>query len=354
MEVIAVASGCGRVNVLEELWKGWGLSAALDVNVGETKSAGTAIATGSKLSSSSSKWICELIDESKAIWIACKGGHITVLKKLLKCPGVNINVIGSSGSTPLMMAKQGKHQDIIELLEANGATETTSISNNNGSLIQSVEASMYGTGTDPFGASIRRRIAELGEGFVGREWLAQMVVNELNGTSAEGDVASDTAGDAAEEETKTNSSVMSSVKKGMVVVYGDSGTGKTAFVCRILDKSFCIQQDGPWKQLNDRILARHMCTVNDSDSLDPLKWAKSLTGQIFEKLEAAEAIEQVLKIAGHENRDEWLTWFGELDSTRKVLNECLLPMLNMNGIQEMLNGLDLIVIDSLDEASTYA
>lgn len=58
-------------------------------------------------------WICELIDESKAIWIACKGGHITVLKKLLKCPGVNINVIGSSGSTPLMMAKQGKHPDII-------------------------------------------------------------------------------------------------------------------------------------------------------------------------------------------------------------------------------------------------
>ena len=56
----------------------------------------------------------------------------------------------------------------------------------------------------------------------------------------------------------------------------------------------------------------------------------------------------------HENRDEWLTWFGELDSTRKVLNECLLPMLHINGIQEILNGLDLIVIDSLDEASTYA
>ena len=65
------------------------------------------------------------------------------------------------------------------------------------------------------------------------------------------------------------------------------------------------------------ILARHMCTVNDSDSLDPLKWAKSLTGQIFEKLEAAEAIEHVLKIAGHENRDEWLTWFGELERKKK-------------------------------------
>ena len=82
MEVIAVASGGGRVEVLEELWKGWGLSAALDVNVGETKSAGTAVTTVPKLSSSSSKWICELIDESKAIWIACKGGHIAVFKKL--------------------------------------------------------------------------------------------------------------------------------------------------------------------------------------------------------------------------------------------------------------------------------
>merc|ERR1711865_49269 len=171
-----------------------------------------------------------------------------------------------------------------------------------------------------------------------------MAVDEVNGNATAADNDGGAVGDVAERETKTNSSAMSSVKKGMVVVYGDSGTGKTAFVCRILDKSFCIQQDGPWKQLNDRILARHMCTVNDSDSLDPLKWAKSLAGQIFEKLEAAEAIEHVLKIAGHENREEWLTWFGELDSTRKVLNECLLPMLNINGIQELLNGLDLIVI----------
>ena len=45
MEVIAVASGGGRVNVLEELWKGWGLSVVLDANVGETKSAGTAVAS---------------------------------------------------------------------------------------------------------------------------------------------------------------------------------------------------------------------------------------------------------------------------------------------------------------------
>ena len=34
-----------------------------------------------------------------------------------------------------------------------GSTET-SVSDNNGSLIQSVEASMYSKGTDPFGASI--------------------------------------------------------------------------------------------------------------------------------------------------------------------------------------------------------
>ena len=56
---------------------------------------------------------------------------------------------------------------------------------------------MYGTGTDPFGASIRRRIAELGEGFVGREWLAQMVVNELNGASAAGGEVGDVVGDAS-------------------------------------------------------------------------------------------------------------------------------------------------------------
>ena len=64
MEVIAVASGGGRMEVLEELWKRWGLSAALDADVGETKT--TAIATtDTKLSSSFSKWICELIDDPK-------------------------------------------------------------------------------------------------------------------------------------------------------------------------------------------------------------------------------------------------------------------------------------------------
>ena len=33
MEVIAVASGGGRMEILEELWKRWGLSAALDAHV---------------------------------------------------------------------------------------------------------------------------------------------------------------------------------------------------------------------------------------------------------------------------------------------------------------------------------
>jgi WD40 repeat protein len=343
MEVIAVASGGGRVEVLEELWKGWGLSAALDANVGETKTA--AIATGTKLSSSSSKWICELIDESKAIWIACKGGHITVLKKLLNCPGININVIGSSGSTPLMMAKQGQHQEIIELLEKNGATER--ITNvRRGSLIQSVEASMYGKGTDPFGESIRRRIAELSKGFVGREWLSQMVVDELYGDS--------TITDAVDEDESTSRWKVKqiSVKKRIVVIYGDSGTGKTAFVCRVLDHSFCIQQGGSWKKLHGRILARHMCTVNDSDSLDPVLWAKSLAGQIFEKIEAAKEILQVLNMSGHQDRKSWLVWLQEQDSTRKILNECLIPMLKIVGIEDILNGLDTIWLDSLDEAST--
>ena len=74
---------------------------------------------------------------------------------------------------------------------------------------------MYSKGTDPFGASIRRRIAELGEGFVGREWLAQMVVNELNGASAAGEVVGDVVGDVDAEETKINSSAMSLVKEGI-------------------------------------------------------------------------------------------------------------------------------------------
>ena len=115
---------------------------------------------------------------------------------------------------------------------------------------------MYGKGTDPFGEAVQRRIDELGDGFVGRGWLVERLLE---------DVAIMDGGGGG--------------RKNMSLLAGESGTGKTTLMCHLLNASFCDKQGGPWKVLHDRILARHMCTVNDSDSLDPVLWAKSLSGK---------------------------------------------------------------------------
>ena len=86
------------------------------------------------------------------------------MKQLLECSSIDVNVLGTGDSSPLDMAKQGGHQKIASMLEERGATELGKSKD----LIQSVVASMYGKGMDPFGEAVRRRIAELSERFVGR------------------------------------------------------------------------------------------------------------------------------------------------------------------------------------------
>jgi hypothetical protein len=278
-----------------------------------------------------------MIDESKAVWIAAKGGQFDVLEKLLLVPGVNVDVAGTGGSTPLEIALQNEHTNIAELLESKGATVRLSALQSN-ELIQSVEASSFSRGTDPFGESIKRRFADLGEGFVGRRWLANKLVALLPGS----------------EPGETKSSSASSSRCTIVVIYGESGTGKSSFVGRALDGPFCEKEGGPWMALHNRVLARHMCTVNDADSLDPLQWAKALAGQVYEKLKAVGAMNQVHSLGNHADSDSWLTWLQEIDSTRAVLDECLLPMLhNIEDAQTLLGGLDTIWIDSLDEAVSF-
>ena len=264
------------------------------------------------------------------MWIAAKGGHVGVLRRLLACEGVDVDVLGSGGSTPLVVAKQGGHQEIVKMLEDNGATETGASVN----LIESVEAAMFDRGFDPFGPAIRRRVDELGVGYVGRSWLAESVVLELQAS-----VVARTA--------RTGSAKV-------VVVYGDSGTGKTAFFCRVLDSVFCREKGGAWSTLHESILARFMCTVNDSETLSPKAFACSLAGQVFERLEVAGAGPRALKLLNHESRESLLAWIQSQDSARKVMDKCLLPMLNeVEGVREALEGRDTIWLDSLDEALTF-
>ena len=97
---------------------------------------------------------------------------------------------------------------------------------------------------------------------MGRRWLAQDVRDELYGDEAE---------------TKTEPS--RNARGGhapFLIIFGESGTGKSAFLGRILEPTFCTDAGGPWEQLNRHVLARHICQVQDAESLDALRWARSL------------------------------------------------------------------------------
>ena len=112
--------------------------------------------------------------------------------------------------------------------------------------------------------------------------------------------------------------------KPVVVVYGESGTGKSSFVCRVLDGTFCEDRGGAWRRLHRRILARHICSVNDEDSLDPRLWAEALAGQIF--LRAAE-LGQTGEGAGFpfSNHEELVHAMRAQKSARLVLG-CVVPV----------------------------
>ena len=86
-----------------------------------------------------------------------------------------------------------------------------------------------------------------------------------------------------------------------VVIYGDSGTGKSAFYTRILDKKFCNEKGGAWLDLNKRMLAHHICRVQDKESLDPVRWARGLAIQIFLAFSDVGKMKQALNNFGYKD-----------------------------------------------------
>ena len=214
---------------------------------------------------------------------------------------------------------------------------------------------------DPFQRQIQDRIAELGEGFVGRAWLAEALEAELSKHEAE----PATSGSAAGSDVKASSSSSSAVAEApyrslppAVVMYGDSGTGKSSFVCRVLDEKVCKKLGGSWERLNGRVLARHLCQFHNEDSLDPLEWSQALAGQIF--LRAAEMGKKAEALASggdHESRRDLVNWIRAQTSARRILENCVIPMLNVIGENQSkgrdgLGVRDIIWVDSLDEAMT--
>ncbi|MGB2866682.1 MAG: ankyrin repeat domain-containing protein [Sedimentisphaerales bacterium] len=57
------------------------------------------------------------------LWIAASGGHKEIVELLIK-KGADINASNNRGRTPLAVAKQGKHAEVIDILRQHGATET--------------------------------------------------------------------------------------------------------------------------------------------------------------------------------------------------------------------------------------
>ena len=187
-----------------------------------------------------------------------------------------------------------------------------------------------------------------------------------------------------------------------MVVYGDCGVGKTSFVCRILnatleetseatseETSDNVNNDNNvnntnngnngnngnktdvWKLLNDRILAKHFCNINDDDSLNPILFIRSLALQLLTQIEKHPVVMvhepktkerrakqrvvfgslYVYNLVGVLQKDDWLTWLQEQESVRTILNVCIIPMLQMEGLEELFAmQCDTIVIDALDTA----
>ena len=169
---------------------------------------------------------------------------------------------------------------------------------------------------------IQQRVLLLGQHFVGRDWLATAVEDEINKVNG-----LKTTNEKNENAVSCNTTSSQTV----VVVYGDSGTGKSAFFSRILDSSFCRDKfchdkKKSWLNLHNQVLARHICRVQDDDSLDPLKWVRSLAGQIFIIFSQVGQLKKALKIGNHGQIILYTTYqmAWKLKSIAITFNPCLI------------------------------
>ena len=184
----------------------------------------------------------------------------------------------------------------------------------------------------------RDRLKVLSKDFTGRRWLADRVVELLDQEHSA----------AAGGESKTKFS------HPFLVIYGDSGTGKSAFFSRMFDTSFCAKEGGAWSHLHGRMLAHHICRVQDDYSLKPFEWARRLACQIFLAFSKIGKRKQALEVSGYKDVDDFIQWIERETDVKKILDECVIELLNSVEDAAALGGMDTIGIDSLDEALTEA
>ncbi|XP_048254581.1 serine/threonine-protein phosphatase 6 regulatory ankyrin repeat subunit A-like [Haliotis rufescens] len=63
-------------------------------------------------------------DDNDILHLACKGGNVNIVKYVLKQNNIDINTKGNYAFTPAMMAADGGHREILDLLMRKGADLT--------------------------------------------------------------------------------------------------------------------------------------------------------------------------------------------------------------------------------------
>ena len=90
---------------------------------------------------------------------------------------------------------------------------------------------------DPFGPAITRGVQSQRGTFIGRDWLAGLLRDELRKADA-----------AARQPNAPPAASLARGRAAWVVIYGNSGTGKTSFLRRLLDPEACAAP--PWASLH--------------------------------------------------------------------------------------------------------
>jgi ankyrin repeat protein len=112
-QVLIAACGGGRDSIVQELLSKWNVKEDDDQNKeGETKRNGSL----KKEKEKNRKWLIQLIDYSLVLVNASNGGHVGVVEKILEVVGINVNVDGGDGCTPLYIASANGHLAILKVL----------------------------------------------------------------------------------------------------------------------------------------------------------------------------------------------------------------------------------------------
>ena len=200
--------------------------------------------------------------------------------------------------------------------------------------------------------------------FVRGRWLPDRLCDDLDkAAGAENPTTAplDASSSATATASSSSASAAAPALPTIICLYGDAGTGKSAFLLRLMDKDACTED--PWRKLHKRILARHVCSVYKKESLDPDKWARSLAAQLIQAVleqppSARMTIASLLSSLNAQQRhrkfkDERTLWeWVRRSSASTIMDKFVVPVLHLFG--GPLGGRDILLLDSLDEALTLS